>query len=98
MNMRALSSWLAMGFACSALAASSAPAELKIATWNLEWFMTQETLRALTPACLAADAQRDGARRAVPCNVVEKLSRSKQDIKAMRRHASRLDADVIALQ
>ena len=54
---------------------AASPAELKIATWNLEWFMTPETLRALTPACLAADAPRDGARRAVPCDVAHELSR-----------------------
>jgi endonuclease/exonuclease/phosphatase family metal-dependent hydrolase len=78
--------------------AAAAPAQLKIATWNLEWFMTPETLRALTPACLPADAPRDGARRAVPCNVAHELARSNEDIAALRRHARRLDADVIALQ
>src|SRR5690349_12735901 len=78
--------------------ASSPPAQLKIATWNLEWFMKPETLRALTPTCLPADAPRDGARRAVPCNVVAELARSHEDIAALQRHARRLDADVIALQ
>lgn len=79
-------------------ACPAAEAELKIATWNLEWFMTPETLRALTPACLPADAPRDGARRAVPCNVAQERARSREDIRALRRHAERLDADVIALQ
>lgn len=78
--------------------AGAAPAELKIATWNLEWFMTPETLRALTPACLPRDAPRDGARRAVPCDVAHELARSGEDITALKRHARRLDADVIALQ
>ena len=76
----------------------AAPAELKLATWNLEWFMTQETLRALTPACLPADAPRDGAKRAVPCDVAHELARSGEDIAALKRHARRLNADVIALQ
>jgi endonuclease/exonuclease/phosphatase family metal-dependent hydrolase len=79
-------------------AAHAPPREIKIATWNLEWFMTPETLRALAPACLAADAPRDGARRAVPCNVAHELDRSGEDITALRQHADRLDADVIALQ
>ena len=79
-------------------AAGAAPREIKIATWNLEWFMTPETLRALTPTCLPPDAPRDGARRAVPCDVVAKLARSGEDIAALRQHASQLDADVIALQ
>jgi endonuclease/exonuclease/phosphatase family metal-dependent hydrolase len=76
----------------------AAPAELKIATWNLEWFMTPETLRALTPACTPADAPRDGARRAVPCDVAHELARSREDIAALRRHAHELDADIVALQ
>ena len=74
------------------------PAELKIATWNLEWFMKPETLRALTPACTPRDAPRDGARRSVPCDVAHELTRSNEDIAALRRYARSLDADVIALQ
>jgi len=80
------------------IAQSATPSELKIATWNLEWFMKPETLRALTPACTPADAPRDGARRAVPCDVAHELVRSRQDITAMRHHAESLDADIVALQ
>jgi len=76
----------------------AAPAELKLATWNLEWFMTPETLRALTPACSPADAPRDGAKRAVPCDVAHELARSREDIAALKRHARTLNADVVALQ
>jgi len=76
----------------------AAPAELKLATWNLEWFMTPETMRALTPACTPADAPRDGARRSVPCDVAHELARSRQDIAALKKHARALDADVVALQ
>jgi len=75
-----------------------AAATLKIATWNLEWFMAPETIRALTPACTPRDAQRDGARRAVPCDVAHELGRSGEDIAAMRRYARALDADVVSLQ
>ena len=56
------------------------PTELKIATWNLEWFMTPETLRALTPACTPADAPRDGARR---CGAVRRRARARAK---SRRH------------
>jgi endonuclease/exonuclease/phosphatase family metal-dependent hydrolase len=76
----------------------AAPGELKIATWNLEWFMKPETVRALTPACMPADAPRDGAHRAIPCDVAHELARSGEDISAMRRYARNLDADVVALQ
>ncbi|HEU5134002.1 MAG TPA: endonuclease/exonuclease/phosphatase family protein [Steroidobacteraceae bacterium] len=78
--------------------AHATPAELKIATWNLEWFMTPETLRALTPACTPDAAPRDGLRRSVPCDVAHELARSREDIAALKRHAHALDADIIALQ
>ena len=93
--------WIAATLAVclsSAAVPASRPPELKLATWNLEWFMKPETLRALTPACTPADAPRDGARRAVPCDVAHELARSSEDIAALRRHARALDADVIALQ
>src|SRR6187431_2404466 len=80
------------------LAQAAAPTELKIATWNLEWFMKPETMRALAPACTPADAPRDGARRAVPCDVAHELARSREDIAALRRYAEILGADIVALQ
>lgn len=95
MNARILSCLLALA---AAAPLGATPAQLKIATWNLEWFMTPETLRALTPACLPREAPRDGARRGVPCDVAQELARSGEDVAALRRHARRLDADVIALQ
>jgi endonuclease/exonuclease/phosphatase family metal-dependent hydrolase len=79
-------------------AQAAVPTELKIATWNLEWFMKPETMRALTPACTPADAPRDGAHRSVPCDVANELKRSREDITALRRHAESLDADIVALQ
>jgi len=80
------------------LVQAAVPTELKIATWNLEWFMKPETMRALAPACTPADAPRDGARRAVPCDVAHELARSREDIAALRRYAEILGADIVALQ
>ncbi|HEU4687521.1 MAG TPA: endonuclease/exonuclease/phosphatase family protein [Vicinamibacterales bacterium] len=85
-------------FLSSTPAFTRVPSEIKIATWNLEWFMKPETLRALTPACTPRDAPRDGARRSVPCDVAHELTRGNEDIAALRRHARALDADVVALQ
>lgn len=96
MSWRAICASVLLGV--TSAAAGGTPAEIKIATWNLEWFMTPETLRALTPACLAARAPRNGARRSVPCDVAFELARSREDIAALRRHARRLDADIVALQ
>ena len=96
MKMRALCfiTWL-----IAASAAAGSPSDIKIATWNLEWLMTPETVRALTANCLPKDAPRDGARRALPCDVAHgDAARSGEDITALRKHARRLDADVIALQ
>ena len=89
---------LALVWSLGASAAGADKSTLKIATWNLEWFMTPETLRALTPACTPRDAPRDGARRAVPCDIAHELARSNEDVAALRRHARALDADVISLQ
>ena len=94
MKVRATIFLLLAAVACGA----AQDPELKIATWNLEWFMQPQTLRALTPACLPREAPRDGARRAVPCDVAHELVRSNEDIAALRRYAASLDADVIALQ
>ncbi len=96
--MKVRATFLLLLAAASCGAARSATDELKIATWNLEWFMQPETLRALTPACLPREAPRDGARRAVPCDVAHELARSQEDIAALRKYAASLDADVVALQ
>ena len=96
MKMRA-TFFLLLATACAAHS-QAAPVQLKLATWNLEWFMTPETLRALTPACTPRDAPRDGARRSVPCDVAHELVRSNEDIVALRKYAHDLDADVISLQ
>jgi endonuclease/exonuclease/phosphatase family metal-dependent hydrolase len=88
----------ALGAGSTFAAAAKVPAEIKIATWNLEWFMKPETLRALTPACTPRDAPRDGARRGIPCDVAHETARSNEDIAALRRYARDLRADVVALQ
>ena len=96
MFMRAI--FFALAFPLAATGAQPALPELKLATWNLEWFMKPETLRALAPACTPPDAPRDGARRAIPCDVANDMARSGEDIAAMRRYARELGADVVALQ
>ncbi len=99
MKVRATFFW-ALLFVTGIVPARShaAAGELKLATWNLEWFMQPQTLRALAPACIPREAARDGARRAVPCDVAHELARSEEDIAALRRHARQLDADIVALQ
>ena len=96
MKMRA--TFFCLLFSCAANLSQASPAELKLATWNLEWFMKPETLRALTPACTPADAPRNGAHRGLPCDVAHELGRSGEDIAALRRYARAIDADIVSLE
>ena len=85
------------GAAGPAALPATAPAELKLATWNLEWLLTPDTFRALQPHCAHDDGERHAARQ-LPCDVAHGLERSAADLAALRRYAERLDADVVALQ
>lgn len=94
--------WL--GFvACSAgpgtsdVRAASARNDIKIATWNLEWLLTPEAMRRLTPSCTGEDAARPRGRY-IPCEVAKELARTREDFAALAQYAATLDADVVALQ
>jgi endonuclease/exonuclease/phosphatase family metal-dependent hydrolase len=89
--MAALMCWAIAG---RAPAAEPAP---RLATWNLEWFMTPETFRELGPRCTPEGERHFGA-RSMPCEVAASLERSASDITALAAVARRMDADVIALQ
>ena len=75
-----------------ASAAASSSTTLKLATWNLEWLLTPETARDLRNRCQRGDGRR------LPCDVVQGKPRSEPDLRALRRYAKSLDADVLALQ
>jgi endonuclease/exonuclease/phosphatase family metal-dependent hydrolase len=97
-----VSAWL--GFAaCSAgptpssAQGATARDELKLATWNLEWLITPEALRSLTPGCTGEDAARPRGRY-IPCEVAKELARTREDFTALAKYGAALDADVIALQ
>lgn len=77
---------------------ATAATTLKLATWNLEWFLQPATFAALKRSCSRNDDERRSAQRQLPCDVVRTLERSAVDISAMARYAKTLDADVIALQ
>ena len=102
MAQRATRWLLAASLALAALtlpALAAAPAgTLKLATWNLEWFLQPETFAALKRSCASNDAERRSAQRQLPCDVARTLERSAVDISAMARYAKSLDADVVALQ
>jgi endonuclease/exonuclease/phosphatase family metal-dependent hydrolase len=78
--------------------AAAAPGTLKLATWNLEWFLTPETFHQLKGHCTRDDEAHRHDPRSIPCDVAANLERSASDIGAVAAYARRLDADVVALE
>jgi endonuclease/exonuclease/phosphatase family metal-dependent hydrolase len=81
---------LACLVACVRAPAATA-AQIRLATWNLEWLISPEDALALRQRC------RRGEKR-LPCDVVQEGARSAADFDALARHAAALRADVVALQ
>lgn len=73
---------------------------IKLATWNLEWFMTPQVFDQLAPTCFSGGENPPGNVRSIPCNIVRpnSMRRSDADIAKLKEYASKLNADVIALQ
>ena len=83
---------------CSGRGLAAAPITVKLATWNLEWFLTPAGFHGLKDSCTRGEDQHRRNPRSIPCDVAANLERSATDIGAMAAYARRLDADVIALQ
>jgi len=77
---------------------ATAPAALKLATWNLEWLIAPREFKTLTASCVPRGARPRGRARSIPCDVATDLNRSQSDYAALARYARQLDADVVALQ
>ena len=71
---------------------------LRLATWNVEYLVEPRTYAALAPNCVAEGGRVTGADRSVPCAIVPRLDRNAEDFAALRRYATQIDGDVIALQ
>jgi len=80
--------------------ALAAPAgkTLRIATWNLEWFIAPEDFKELARSCVPRDASPGSRERYIPCNVAAELERSSLDLRVLARYVELLDADIVALQ
>jgi endonuclease/exonuclease/phosphatase family metal-dependent hydrolase len=76
-----------------ALAADAAPVSLSLATWNMQWLVSVQSLATLRQRCLASP--RD---RSLPCDVPTAHARNSADFARLARYARRLDADIVALQ
>jgi endonuclease/exonuclease/phosphatase family metal-dependent hydrolase len=71
---------------------TAGPRPLRIATWNLQWLVDQQTARMARIAC------RDDADSPLPCDVARALARDSADLARLAALVRRLDADVIAFQ
>jgi endonuclease/exonuclease/phosphatase family metal-dependent hydrolase len=87
----------ALGASGSAVA-DAAPVTLKIATWNMEWFLTPATFNELKGACTRDERTHRGNPRSIPCDVAANLERSATDLAAMARLAKVLNADLVAIE
>ena len=102
-HWRAGTGWAAWTLALAAWlgtqpALPATPVTVKLATWNLEWFMTPARFHGLKDHCTTDEAEHRRSPRSIPCDVAADLERSATDIAAMAAYARRLDADVVALQ
>ena len=71
---------------------------LRLATWNIEYLLTPDTYAALAPGCVNDGGRVPASERAIPCSIVPRLERRAEDFAVLRRYASKIDGDVIALQ
>ena len=71
---------------------------MRLATWNVEYLVEPATFTALAPECVAEGGKVPGALRRIPCSIVPRLARDEADFATLRRYASQLGADVVALQ
>jgi endonuclease/exonuclease/phosphatase family metal-dependent hydrolase len=83
---------LAALFGTAASSSAPAPRTLTIASWNLDWLVTQETAHTSRLACNA------GRTSPVPCDVARELARDSADLARLAHYARQLDADVVAFQ
>ncbi|MEZ5500462.1 MAG: endonuclease/exonuclease/phosphatase family protein [Steroidobacteraceae bacterium] len=78
--------------------AAGAREGLRLATWNLEWFLRPEDFHKLKASCTSREQPPPRSRPSIPCDVAYGMERSSSDIKTLADYAKRLGADVIALQ
>lgn len=71
---------------------------LRIATWNLEWFIAPENFLALARTCVPRDGSPGSRERYIPCDVAMEKERSALDFRVLERYVDQLDADIVALQ
>ena len=69
-----------------------------IASWNVEYLMTAETHRALSDRCAQQGGMVRGDDRTLPCAVTKREPRREADYASLRKYATKMSADIVALQ
>ncbi len=71
---------------------------VRVAAWNVEYLMTPETHRALSATCAEQGGMVGGDDRTLPCAITKRAARTAADYAALRGYATKLAADIVALQ
>ena len=71
---------------------------VRIASWNVEYLMTPATHVALRATCAQNGGMVGGDDRTLPCAITQREPRSADDYVSLRRYATQLHADIVALQ
>jgi 5'-nucleotidase (lipoprotein e(P4) family) len=72
--------------------------KVRIGSWNVEYLVTPETHLALRNTCAENGGMVGGDDRTLPCAITKRAVRTPADYASLRRYASELDADIVALQ
>jgi acid phosphatase len=71
---------------------------VRIASWNVEYLMTPATHVALRANCAENGGMVGGDDRTLPCAITKREPRTADDYVSLRRYATQLHADIVALQ
>jgi len=73
-------------------------ANVRIASWNVEYLVTPETHLALRNTCAEQGGMVGGDERTLPCAITKHPLRTADDYASLRRYSAQLNADIVALQ
>jgi 5'-nucleotidase (lipoprotein e(P4) family) len=71
---------------------------VRVASWNVEYLMTPATHLALRSNCAENGGMVGGDDRTLPCAITKREPRTPADYESLRRYATQLRADIVALQ
>jgi 5'-nucleotidase (lipoprotein e(P4) family) len=71
---------------------------VRVASWNVEYLMTPATHRALSADCAQNGGMVGGDDRTLPCAITNREPRTVDDYSSLRKYATQLRADIVALQ